>query len=504
MTCNGFIILTLSAVIAGVLLGFWLRTFSMTAQGVVYLSFPGELLMRVLQQMVLPLILSSLITGMSSLEKKVYSKIGLRALVYYVVTTVTAAFTGIALASIIQPGKLSRHSLMSSAENTDAQTADSFLDLIRNMFPSNLVEACFSKDETIPVAGSSDGFNILGLLVFCTAFGLVLGGMESKAQPLRDFFTCLNEAIMNLINKVQPVGIFFLLAGQILKIDNLEDISRGVAMYTLSVIVGLCIHSFVTLPLIYFIITRKNPFIFILGLLQALTTAFGTSSSSATLPVTFHCMEENHKMDKQVTRFMLPVGATMNMDGAALYEAVAALFIAQVNNIDFNSGQIIILSLIVTAASTGAAGIPQAGMVSMLIVLTSVGLPAEGISLLLLVDWLLDRLRTATNVLGDCVESEWFSICRDMNCKGQLTGGELPDIAQSSVQQLSQSMRRGACRGGASRSGERDWKNRISLDILLPTASRIRKLGSWSCSAPTCECKQTGAAVRRSPDITLH
>uniref|UniRef100_A0A8C6UPC7 Amino acid transporter n=1 Tax=Neogobius melanostomus TaxID=47308 RepID=A0A8C6UPC7_9GOBI len=390
-----------------------------------YLSFPGELLMRVLQLMVLPLVVSSLIAGMSSVEKKAYSKLGLRALLYYVTTTLIAALTGIALTSIIQPGKVHSHSEMSSSENIGVHTVDSFLDLLRNMFPSNLVEACFKKykteyvkkqvinmtyagetDETIAVAGSSDGINILGLLVFCTALGLVLGGMENKGQPLRDFFTCLNTAIMNLVNIVMwysPVGILFLLAGQILKMKSLADISRGVSMYALTVIIGLFIHSFVTLPLIYFIVVRKNPFKFMAGLLQALTTAFGTSSSSATLPVTFHCMEEMHKMDKKVTRFMLPLGATMNMDGAALYEAVAALFIAQIHNIDFSIGQIVILSFIVTAASTGAAGIPQAGMVSMLIVLTSVGLPAESISLLMLVDWILDRLRTATNVLGDCI-----------------------------------------------------------------------------------------------------
>uniref|UniRef100_A0A8C6UTZ1 Amino acid transporter n=1 Tax=Neogobius melanostomus TaxID=47308 RepID=A0A8C6UTZ1_9GOBI len=333
---------------------FVLLTATAVVVGSHYLSFPGELLMRVLQLMVLPLVVSSLIAGMSSVEKKAYSKLGLRALLYYVTTTLIAALTGIALTSIIQPGKVHSHSEMSSSENIGVHTVDSFLDLLRNMFPSNLVEACFKKvnnavsiflffknhacnltatgaerpihNETIAVAGSSDGINILGLLVFCTALGLVLGGMENKGQPLRDFFTCLNTAIMNLVNIV------------------------------------MC---------------------------------------SATLPVTFHCMEEMHKMDKKVTRFMLPLGATMNMDGAALYEAVAALFIAQIHNIDFSIGQIVILSFIVTAASTGAAGIPQAGMVSMLIVLTSVGLPAESISLLMLVDWILDRLRTATNVLGD-------------------------------------------------------------------------------------------------------
>ncbi|KAM9719022.1 excitatory amino acid transporter 1-like isoform 1-T1 [Menidia menidia] len=296
----------------------------------------------------------------------------------------------------------------------------------RNMFPSNVVEACFRKYKTeyssgdssggflsvsnetekTPVPGTADGINVLGLMVFSVTFGLILSSMETKGKPLRDFFICLNKAIMLLVNVIiwySPVGIIFLLAGQVVKMTDAEEIGREVAMYTLTVIAGLIIHSLFTLPLIYFTVTRKNPLKFIGGLLQALTTAFGTSSSSATLPVTFHCMEGNHNMDKQVTRFMLPIGATMNMDGAALYEAVAALFIAQVNNMDLNFGQILVLSLIVTAASTGAAGIPQAGMVSMVIVLASAGLPTEDISLLMIVDWILDRLRTATNVLGDCI-----------------------------------------------------------------------------------------------------
>ncbi|XP_017266377.1 excitatory amino acid transporter 1-like [Kryptolebias marmoratus] len=421
---NAFVILTMTAMAVGIGLGFALRQVNMSPREIMYVTFPGELLMRILKMMVLPLVISSLITGMSNVGIKTYGRIGLRAFSYYMVTTVIATFTGIALAVSIKPGKSSRQtSEPSGGKSQTVQSVDSFLDLIRNMLPSNLVEACFKKYKTvykssgnhldvmntpsnIPMVGTSDGINILGLLIFSAAFGLVLSSMESKGKPLRDFFTCLNEAIMQLVNIViwySPVGFLFLLAGQIVKMADTTNVAHAVTMYTVTVITGLIIHSFITLPLIYFIVTQKNPLRFFAGILQALTTAFGTSSSSATLPVTLHCMEQNHNMDKIVTRFMLPMGATVNMDGSSLYEAVAALFIAQIHDIPFNFGQMIVLSLIVTAASSGSAGIPQAGMVTMVIVLSSAGLPTENIPLLLMVDWILDRLRTATNVLGDCV-----------------------------------------------------------------------------------------------------
>ncbi|KAM4552093.1 excitatory amino acid transporter 1-like [Odontesthes bonariensis] len=429
---NAFVTLTVTAVAGGIGLGFALRHINMSTAEIKYLTFPGEILMRMLQMLMLPLIISSLIAGMSSVDRKAYGRIGLRAFTYYMVTTIIAAFTGIGLAVVIQPGKSSRHTTEPSGGTAEAvQSVDAFLDLIRCVLRPSLDTyrtvysssnssgkylGVFNKTENkfdfcfahwaAPIPGKSDGINLLGLLVFSIAFGLILSSMETEGKPLRDLFNSLNKAIMLLINIViwySPVGIIFLLAGQIVKMADAGEIGREVAMYALTVIIGLMIHSLFTLPLIYILVTRNNPLRFVGGILQALTTAFGTSSSSATLPVTFHCMEKNHNMDKQVTRFMLPIGATMNMDGAALYEAVAALFIAQIHNMDFDFGQIIVLSLIVTAASTGAAGIPQAGMVSMVIVLASVGLPTEDISLLMIVDWILDRLRTATNVLGDCI-----------------------------------------------------------------------------------------------------
>uniref|UniRef100_A0A3P8WTZ8 Amino acid transporter n=1 Tax=Cynoglossus semilaevis TaxID=244447 RepID=A0A3P8WTZ8_CYNSE len=418
---NLFVLFTVAAVALGVILGFAVRPHRLTLREIKYFSFPGELLMRMLQMLVLPLIISSLVTGISSLDSRASGKMGVRAVVYYMVTTLIAVFIGIVIVIIIQPGKGNRDSPVNNNQNLETvQAADAFLDLIRNMFPPNLVEASFKQvckmEETVPVAGSSNGVNALGLVVFSMCFGLVIGNMKQQGQALRDFFDCLNEAIMRLVAIIiwyAPVGIMFLIAGKIVEMENLAKMGGQLGMYTISVIVGLLIHGMFVLPLLYFVVTRKNPFLFIGGLLQALVTALGTSSSSATLPITFRCLEENNHVDKRVTRFVLPVGATINMDGTALYEAVAAIFIAQVNNMDLHFGQILTVSITATAASIGAAGIPQAGLVTMVIVLTSVGLPTEDIALIIAVDWFFEgpwnRVPEEGEVVQNCGQSLWVS-----------------------------------------------------------------------------------------------
>ena len=197
-----------------------------------------------------------------------------------------------------------------------------------------------------------------------------------------------------------PVGIWSLISAKFASMHDISGTFASLAMFMVTVIAGLAVHSLIILPAFFVVCTRQNPLSFTKGIIQALLTAFGTSSSSATLPVTFRCLEENNKIDKRVTRFVLPIGATINMDGGALYEAVAAIFVAQVYGINLNFGQYIAVSLTATLASIGAAGIPSAGMVTMLVVLQTLGLPEEAISLLISVDWFLDRFRTAVNVLG--------------------------------------------------------------------------------------------------------
>uniref|UniRef100_A0A3Q2Q8P7 Amino acid transporter n=1 Tax=Fundulus heteroclitus TaxID=8078 RepID=A0A3Q2Q8P7_FUNHE len=407
---NWLLIATVVSVLIGIGLGVVVREYaSLSHLHKQYFGFPGEILMRMLKLIILPLIISSMITGVAALDSEVSGKIGLRAVIYYFSTTIIAVILG------------NNMSMKRSVSDSGTFSTN------RNMFPENLVQACFQQwkqyhdlvfnscifvcflsfqniTKEYKIVGSySDGINVLGLIVFCVAFGLVIGKMGEKGRILLEFFDALNEATMKLVQIIMcymPVGILFLIAAKIIEVEDWE-IFRKMGLYMVTVLSGLAIHATVCLPLIFFIIVRKNPYTFTLGMAQALVTALMISSSSATLPVTFRCAEENNRIDKRITRFVLPVGATINMDGTALYEAVAAIFIAQLNDYPLDVGQIVTISITATVASIGAAGVPNAGLVTMVIVLTAVGLPASDVTLIVAVDWLLDRFRTMINVLGD-------------------------------------------------------------------------------------------------------
>ncbi|XP_060077404.1 excitatory amino acid transporter 1-like [Ylistrum balloti] len=397
-----------------------------TKRQIMYLRFPGDLLMNMLQMLILPLIVSSLVSGLASLDTRSSGRIGLRAVVYYLTTTLAAVVLGIILTVAIQPGTKGGD-VEPSGESKIVEPADTFLDLLRQAFPSNLIEACFSKpvteqvlkvEENIngsnvnatavydPVVEMKSGMNVLGIVVFSIFFGIIIGRLGSKGKPLVALFESLCEATMVLIKLViwySPLGIIFLVAAKIVEMEDPAKTFQQLLYYFITVMAGLIIHGFITLPVIYFTIVRKNPFRFIYGVTQAIVTAIGTSSSSATLPVTMKNLEENNGVDPRVIKFVAPVGATINMDGTALYEAVAVLFIGQIRGFEMDIGRIITVSITATAAAIGAAGVPQAGLVTMVIVLTAVGFPTDDVTLIIAIDWLLDRFRTAVNVMGDAI-----------------------------------------------------------------------------------------------------
>ncbi|XP_069764612.1 neutral amino acid transporter B(0) isoform X2 [Narcine bancroftii] len=256
----------------------------------------------------------------------------------------------------------------------------------------------------IPVPSNVDGMNILGLVVFAIVFGIALRKLGAEGENLINFFTSFNEATMILVSWIMwyaPLGIMFLVAGKIVEMENVLLLFTSLGKYICCCIVGHIIHGLIVLPLIYFIFTRKNPYSFLWGIFTALATAFGTASSSATLPLMMKCVEENNGVSKQISRFILPIGATVNMDGAALFQCVAAVFIAQLNNVSLDFVQVITILVTATASSVGAAGIPAGGVLTLAIILEAVGLRTSEISLILAVDWLVDRTCTVINVEGD-------------------------------------------------------------------------------------------------------
>jgi Na+/H+-dicarboxylate symporter len=263
--------------------------------------------------------------------------------------------------------------------------------ILLNMVPANPVKAMAEMQ-------------ILPLIVFSLLFGAVLTTMGKRGKPLVDLFDSLNDAMMKLTDWVialAPVGVFALLAAVVAETG--PGIFANLGKYMVAVLLGLTIHATVTLPLLLKLAGGASPRKFFGKVAPALTTAFSTASSSATLPLTIDCVEEEAKVPPKVASFVLPLGATINMDGTALYESVAAVFIAQVYGIDLSLGQQVLIFLTATLAAIGAAGIPSAGLVTMAIVLNAVGLPLEGIGMILAVDRLLDMCRTSVNVWGDTV-----------------------------------------------------------------------------------------------------
>lgn len=462
---NTLLVLTIIGVLVGLVLGFLGRLASPSPQTITLLSFPGELLMRLLKMFILPLIVSSLISGMAQLDPRGSGRMGCRALIYYTVTTILAAIVGIAMVLMIHPGD-PRIKTTITAPKKDIEkmsTLDAILDIVRNMVPENLVQACFQQVQTTyktteviaigtneishvvqPTLIYKDGTNVMGMIVFCITFGLLAGQIGPRGKLMVDFFVVLNEIIMKFVSIIvmwfSPFGIMCLIAGKIMSINNLTATAQMLGLYMVTVIVGLLIHAIITMPAIFWFITRQNPAVFFKGMMQAWITALGTASSAATLPVTFRCLEENNKIDPRVTRFVVSVGATVNMDGTALYEAVAAIFIAQMNGISLGIGEVITVSLTATLASIGAASIPSAALITMLLVLTALGLPTNDISLLFAVDWMLDRIRTSINVLGDgygagivyhLSKHELEKMDQERKLEGLEMGTPLEDISES-------------------------------------------------------------------------
>ncbi len=357
-----------------------------------YISWMGDLFIRLLKMLIIPLILSSLISGITSIGSgSSLGRLGLKTMLYYVVTSFFAIITGQILVNLFKPGVGANINFIQEVDGL-VEKQKSFLEIIVEIVPDNIISAMANNE-------------MLSIIFFAILFGFFITKVTKKySEILQGFFTAIFEVMMKItlfVIKFTPLGIFGIVAKTVADQDDLGGLVSSMGLYMLTVILALAIHAVITLPIIVRTIGKASPLKHFRNMSAPLLTAFSTSSSGATLPLTMQAVEEKSGVSNKISSFTLPLGATVNMDGTALYECVAAIFIAQAYGVDLTFVQQIIIVFTALLASIGAAAIPMAGLVMITVILTAVGLPLEGVGLILAVDRILDMFRTATNVWSD-------------------------------------------------------------------------------------------------------
>lgn len=385
-------VILLYFIISGVLLG--LLSGWYFGEAMIEVAWLGKLFLNGLKMLIVPLIVAAVVSGVGSMgDIRKLGKIGGLTLTYYITTTGIAVFIGLLVVNVIQPGVGLDISGGEIPESVSGKTHTGFSDILLSLVSPNIV-ASASETQLLPV------------ILFSIVFSAALTTLGEKGRLVLDLFHTVNDALMKMVVWLMyfaPVGIFALVASRMGEAGGGEAFwnqIQAVGLHVVTVLTGLGLH-FMVLCLILIFLGKRNCG-YLTNMMRALFTAFGTASSSATLPLTMECTRENG-VDDRAVEFTIPLGSTVNMDGTALYEAAAVMFIAQAYGVDMSFGAQAVIFITATLAAIGAASIPEAGLVTMVIVLQAVHLPLEGIGLLLAVDWFLDRFRTATNVWGDAV-----------------------------------------------------------------------------------------------------
>lgn len=357
-----------------------------------YTNWMGEIFLRALKMIVVPLIITSVITGVANIgSAKNLGRLGAKTLIYYLSTSLLAILAGFALVNLIKPGVGADVGLKEEVKDLGI-ASDSLGNIILRMVPDNIFSAFASAD-------------MLAIIFFSILFGFFLTRIDEQYKTkISDLFNGGFQIMMKItmfVIRFAPIGIFGIVAKVVAEQDDLLNLLGSMGLYMSTVLLGLIFHGMLTLPLLLKFIGKINPWLQFKAMTTPLITAFSTSSSSATLPLTMQAVENNSGVSNKITSFVLPLGATINMDGTALYECVAVMFIAQIYGLEMTlalQGTLIITALLV---SIGAAGIPMAGLVMMTVILSALGLPLEAVGIIFTVDRILDMCRTTINIWSD-------------------------------------------------------------------------------------------------------
>lgn len=357
--------------------------------GVLYVI--GQGFIRLMQMLVVPLVFCSLICGSMAIgDTKTLGRVGIRTVLFYLATTACAVVVALSVALLINPGTGLQ---MDAVETTEVSVAEStsFADTLLNIIPKN------------PISSLADG-DMLPIIVFALFVGIMLAKLGPKASTVSDFFSQFNDVMMETtmaIMSVAPIGVFCLIAKTFAEIG----LSAFLPMlkYMAVVIIALLIQCFGVYQIFLFLFTRLNPIRFIRKFFPVMLFAFTTATSNATIPMSIDTLEKKIGVSRKISSFTIPLGATINMDGTSIMQGVAVIFIAQIYGISLSTSDLLTVIAVATLASIGTAGVPSVGLITLSMVLTSVGLPTEGIALIMGIDRILDMLRTAVNITGDAV-----------------------------------------------------------------------------------------------------
>ena len=399
----------LIGMVLGVVFGFVMVNFSGGKELVLDWVKPfGTIFINALKLIAVPLILGSLISGVSDLKDiSKLSKMGGKTVMIYLVTTVVAVTIGLVLVNSLQPGSSISEKTRTELVSNYSESTQKYKDEAANQKRQGPLNALVEMVPDNIIGASSENKNMLQVIFFAIFFGVGLILLpEDKAKPVKDFFNSFNEVILKMIDLIMlaaPYGVFALLAALIVESPS-ADLFAALGWYALTVILGLFIMILIYTTLV-FIFSGMKPKVFLQGISPAQLLAFSTSSSAATLPVTMERVHEHLGVEEEVSSFVLPIGATINMDGTSLYQAVAAVFIAQAFGMDLSLSVQLGIVATATLASIGSAAVPGAGMVMLVIVLAQAGIPEAGLALIFAVDRPLDMCRTVVNVTGDATVS---------------------------------------------------------------------------------------------------
>ena len=357
--------------------------------GILYVL--GNGFIRLMQMLVVPQVFCSLVCGAMAIgDNKTLGTVGVKTIIFYLITTALAVCLALSVASLINPG-LGMHETVSDTSAAVETTTINFADTLLNIIPKNIFNSLANGD-------------MLPVIVFALFTGILLASMGNRVSTVANFFSQFNDIMMEMttaVMKVAPVGVFCLIAKTFAGIGF--DAFVPMLKYMGSVILALALQCFVVYQVLLFLFTRLNPFRFIRKFFPVMTFAFSTSTSNATIPLSIDTLFKKIGVSKRISSFTIPLGATINMDGTSIMQGVAVIFIAQAYGIDLTPSALATVVATATVASIGTAGVPSVGLVTLSMVLTSVGLPTEGIALIMGIDRILDMLRTAVNITGDAV-----------------------------------------------------------------------------------------------------